>query len=236
MITNNDWVEAQVLEKIVETPEVTSLILKPDTFLEHKAGQHYELRLTSEDGYEAARPYSAAPTTGPAGTLQLTIQHVPNGEVSSYVHQDLKVGDKVDIRGPFGRFFVWDETDTMPILLIGGGSGIVPLGSILDAHQQSGSKVPMRLLYSAHTYEDIIYKKLFVGNPTVDITLSRDAPDEWHGHVGRLTPGLVESILQQFPTSPICYVCGMSPFVSAVNEALRTLGVPAASIKTERFG
>jgi len=235
-MTNNDWVEAQVVDIIQESPVVRSYILKPTHFLEHKAGQHYELRLRSEDGYEAARPYSAAPTTGPEGTVQLTIQHVPNGEVSSYVHNDLAVGDNVEIRGPFGRFFVWEPSNHSPILLIGGGSGIVPLASIFDAHEKSHVTTPMRVIYSSHTFDDIIYKDLFLHNDAVAITLTRDAPNDWHGQVGRLTESFIKDVLDQFETPPICYICGMSPFVSAVNEALQILGIPAASIKTERFG
>jgi ferredoxin-NADP reductase len=229
------WIEATVVDSITETPEVKSLILSSPDLLPHRAGQHYELRLTGEDGYQAARLYSGAPETDSKDTLRLTIQEVPDGEVTPYIHQTLAVGDKVEIRGPFGRFFVWRETDEQPVLLIGGGSGVIPLVSILEAHKRSGSATPMHLIYSSHTFDDIIYKDILLDNPSVTITLTTSAPKDWTGETGRISVPLLQNIIAGYPSSPIVYVCGMSRFVSAVNDALQTIGIPLSSIKTERF-
>jgi len=239
MTTSNiEWFEAKVLDIITESPEVRTYILQQPTLLPHVAGQHYELRLTGEDGYQAARLYSAAPSKpeDAQDILRLSIQLVPPGEVSPYVHDVLAVGDSVEIRGPFGRFFVWRPTDPAPVLLIGGGSGVIPLAAILQAHQNAKSEAPIRLLYSSHTYDDIIYKDTLLDNPNVTITITKDTREDWHGNTGRISLELLREQLAHFDTPPICYVCGMSPFVSAINDGLQELGIPLSSIRTERFG
>lgn len=236
MTTNIEWIEAKVVEIITESPEVNTYVLQSDAVLPHEAGQHFELRLTGEDGYQAARLYSAAPSENKPGVLRLSIQLVPPGEVSPYIHDVLAVGDSVEIRGPFGRFFVWRPTDPAPILLIGGGSGIIPLAAILQAHTNSNSEAPIRMLYSSRTYDDIIYKDSLVENPNITITLTQDEPENWAGKTGRISLELLREQLAHFDTSPICYVCGMSPFVSAINDGLQELGISLSSIRTERFG
>ena len=229
------WIEATVAAIDTETPEVKTVTLKSPQLLPGRAGQHYELRLTAEDGYQAARLYSGAPQGDSSDSLRLTIQKVPDGEVSPYIHDGLKVGDTVEIRGPFGRFFVWHEADEQPILLIGGGSGVIPLASILQAHKRSGSKVPIHLIYSSHTFDDIIYKDALLDNPQVTITLTSSAPKDWVGATGRVNLELIQSVIAGYPSLPTVYVCGMSPFVSAINDALQSIGIPLSSIKTERF-
>ena len=233
MADSNEWVEAKVVDITDENSTIKTYTFKTPRPFQNKAGQHYELRLTAEDGYQAARLYSAASTTDP---LKLTIQLVPNGEMTPYIHDILAVGDSVEIRGPFGRFFVWDESVQTPVLLIGGGSGIAPLATILQAHMQVKSDTPIHMLYSARTFDDILYKDVLVDNPNVTITLTAETPDDWQGKQGRISQSLLQELLQQFPEFPVVYVCGMSPFVSAVNDALQELGVPATLIKTERFG
>lgn len=235
-ISSNQWLEAKVIDIVTESPEVKTYVLQQDQVLSHEAGQHYELRLTGEDGYQAARLYSAAPTDDEKGILRLSIQLVATGEVTPYVHDVLAVGDSVEIRGPFGRFFVWHPSDPEPILLIGGGSGVIPLAAVLQAHANAESEAPIRLLYSSRTYDDILYKEFLIDNPNVTITLTKDDPEDWQGSTGRISLELLREQLAQFDTPPICYVCGMSPFVSAINDGLQELGISLSSIRTERFG
>jgi ferredoxin-NADP reductase len=161
---------------------------------------------------------------------------VPEGEVSPYVVEKLQEGDKVELRGPFGRFFVWDPQNTQPILLVGGGSGIIPMHSIYRAHQESKSSAPMQVLYSSHTYEDILFKEDFLSQTDVTITLTRDVPPDWQGKKGRVDLEELKLVLSSLPSQPLCYICGMSPFVNAISEGLESLGVPSTSIRTERFG
>lgn len=234
--SNNDWFIA-VVEKIInEAPLVNSYFFKTPHPIRHLAGQHYELRLTAENGYQAARLYSASTAGYGEKTLQLTVMDVPGGEVSPYIVEGLKEGDEIEIRGPFGRFFVWDPADTQPVLLIGGGSGVIPMHSIFTAHQKAESKAPMKLFYSSHTFEDILFKEDFLGSKDVTITLTKEQPEDWKGKSGRITQKDLEEIVTSFSEKPLCYVCGMTPFVSAVSAGLEALGIPASSIKTERFG
>lgn len=233
---SNDWFTATVESIIEESPAVKSFVFRTPRAINNLAGQHFELRLTAENGYQAARLYSATEPGNGDFTLKLTIMEVVNGEVSPYLHHTLEVGDEVEIRGPFGRFFTWSPEDTRPVLLIGGGSGIVPMHAILTAHEKTDAASKMKLLYSSHTYEDILYKEDFVDNPDVTITLSRQQPEGWEGKSGRITTDLIKEMVEKFSQSPVCYVCGMSAFVDAISEGLEIAGIPSTLIKTERFG
>ena len=235
-ISNNTWQEAVIQNIVEETPNVKTYSLKLPEAVHHVAGQHYELQLTSEDGYQAARPYSAASTATNMPLLELTIQHVPDGEVSSYVYDSLQVGDSVEVRGPFGKFFTWDETNTRPILLIAGGSGVVPMRSILASHKAAGAETTMHLIYSTHSFDDIIYKPDFLETNQVTITLTKNTSSVWTGPTGRINKELFIKTLETFAQTPLCYVCGMNTFVSAATDILQELGVPVGDIKTERFG
>lgn len=236
-ISNVTWVEADVISTENESRGVTSYVLLPTHLMPHLPGQHFELRLTGEDGYRAARLYSAASDHGlENGQLRLTIQNVPDGEVSSYVNSSLKAGDKVEVRGPFGRFFTWKPSDPRPVLLIGGGSGVIPLVAMLTKHAETQSSIPMKLLYSTRTFDDVLYKQRLLKNGMVTITLTAPQQNDWAGETGRISLPLLQRLLDEYDEPPLCYVCGMSPFVSAVNEGLQALGVPLSSIKTERFG
>jgi ferredoxin-NADP reductase len=199
-------------------------------------GQHYEIRLTSEDGYQAARLYSAASVAVGEKTLELTIALLPGGEVSPYMHEQARTGDQIELRGPLGKFFVWKADAPDPVLLIGGGSGVVPLRCMLQAHQLTGSRGPMRLVYSARSYDEIIYKSELLHNRSVAITLTGDAPADWLGGRGRVDTHLLSRELQALPTTPLCYICGATPFVEAMADMLLSLGVPPVRILTERFG
>ena len=234
--TNNDWFEATVEKARVESPEVHSYVFKTPRPIHHLGGQHYELRLTAENGYQAARLYSASLPGNGENQLTLTIMKVPGGEVSPYVIDELKEGDHVEIRGPFGQFFIWNPEDTQPVFLIGGGSGIIPMRAMYEAYTHSKSKADMKVLYSSHTYEDILFKDDFLNKSDVTITLTRSSPEEWSGKKGRITLAELKEILDTFPVTPLCYICGMTSFVNAVSEGLEELGVSMDSIKTERFG
>lgn len=235
-ISNNEW-QVAIVEKIIEeTPNVKTYSFMLPKPAHHIAGQHYELRLSAGNGYQAARPYSASSNAQDMPLLNLTIQHVPEGEVTTYLNDSLKVKDALEIRGPFGKFFTWTEENTQPILLIGGGSGIVPLHSIFASYQVANTKSEMQLVYSARTFKDIIFKDDFLNSPNVKITLTQNDSDGWAGATGRVNTALFAKTLESFSCTPLCYVCGMNPFVSAVTDMLQELGVPIDKIKTERFG
>ena len=230
------WREATITAITDETPTVKTFTFSFSSPIIHLPGQHYEIRLTSEDGYQAARLYSAASIATGDSTLQLTVALLPGGEVSPYLHDQARVGDKVEIRGPLGKFFVWRPDIPDPVLLVGGGSGVVPLRCMLASHRESGALAPMHLLYSARSFAEIIYKRELVGQTNVYITLTGDTPVEWQGGRGRLDAAVLGQALHALPTAPICYICGATPFVEAMANILLDLGVPAARIKAERFG
>lgn len=234
--SNNEWFEATVDSITIESPMVKTFTFATPFPIHNQAGQHFELRLTAENGYQAARLYSAVQAGSGEHSLKLTIMNVPNGEVSPYVTEQLAVGDNVEIRGPFGKFFTWTPEDEEPILLIAGGSGVVPMHAIFTAHQQSQSHSAMKLLYSSHTFDDILYKDTFLDNPDVTITLTKEQTETWAGKTGRLTGTMLNSVIANLPSAPTCYVCGMTRFVDAVTELLEASGIPSTSIKTERFG
>jgi len=235
VITNNTWLVATVEKISIESPMVKSYFFRMPQPVNHLAGQHYELRLTAENGYQAARLYSAAAASDGSTLLQLSIMDVVDGEVSPYIFKQLKVGDEVEIRGPFGKYFVWSPEETRPILLVGGGSGVVPMHSMLSSHQKSGTTTPMKLLYSARHYDDILFKDDFLSSDDVIITLTQEQSKDWTGNTGRINSEMLSKVLEGL-TSPLCYICGMSPFVDAVSNGLIELGVASENIKTERFG
>lgn len=234
--SNNTWFAAAVKTVTVESPHVKTFTFTAPHPIHNLAGQHFELRLTAENGYQAARLYSAATANNGTPSITLTIMDVPDGEVSPYLTHNLAVGDQVELRGPFGKFFVWSENVTEPVLLIGGGSGVVPMHAFLSAHKETDSSQPMHLIYSARRYEDILYKDEFINNPRVTITLTQEVPSTWDGQAGRITPELIKRQLDTFNSAPLCYICGMTSFVDAMTKALQSFGVPAGRIKTERFG
>ncbi len=237
-----DWRVGTVTHIRSEAPGLRSYSFAFDTPVEHEAGQHYEIRLTAEDGYQAARLYSAAmPANGSGNTLQLTIALMPYGEISPYLFNHVRSGSQLEIRGPLGKYFTWSETDPHPILLIGGGTGVVPLRAIRIAHQQCCSDAPIRLLYSVGTYQDMAYKyELFPehGVPPADITMTftSRAPAGWQGYTRRIDKRMIKDLLESYKTPPHAYVCGPTPMVEGVATMLVAAGLDFATIKTERFG
>jgi ferredoxin-NADP reductase len=206
-------------------------------WLEHRAGQHLDIRLTAEDGYRAEREYSIA--SAPGEQVAITVERLEDGEVSPYLTEELRQGDAVELRGPLGGYFVWDPQDGGPLLLVAGGSGIVPLRAIIRHRDRSGSDVPVRLLYSSRSLEDVIYRDELDHNPDgVEVvhTLTRSQPAGWTGHLRRVDRDLLAEIAWPAEENPLAYVCGPTSFVETVASGLVELGYPGGRIKTERFG
>jgi ferredoxin-NADP reductase len=227
---------------VYEAPGLRSYTFAFDTPVKHDAGQHYEIRLTAADGYQAARLYSAAmPANGTANTLELTIALMPDGEVSSYIFNHVKVGSQIEIRGPLGRYFVWTPEQKDPVLLVGGGTGVIPLRCMRLEYQQATSTIPMKLIYSARTYIDTAYKyELFPqgGEPSEDVvmTFTEEPPVGWEGYTRRIDAAILDEVLASFPQEPRAYVCGTTPLVENVTQLLVRGGLNPAKISAERFG
>jgi ferredoxin-NADP reductase len=229
-----------VLELVEETPRCKSLLLDAPSWPGHVAGQHVDVRLTAEDGYQAQRSYSIA--SGPEDTdLVLTIERLEDGEVSPYLVDELRPGDELELRGPIGGYFVWEQGFGGPLLLVAGGSGIVPFRAMLRHRGAVSGRISVRVLYSARSLEEVIYRDELLGiaaDDAVDvrISLTREWREDWPGHRGRITPELLEAEAWSPQQRPLMYVCGPSGFVEAIAEALVRAGHDPARIRTERFG
>jgi ferredoxin-NADP reductase len=228
-----------VVGNTIETPRVHSLLLDVPDWPGHLAGQHVDVRLTSEDGYQAQRSYSIA--SGPEDQrLMLTIERLEEGEVSPYLSDALKSGDALELRGPIGGYFVWHEPLGGPLLLLAGGSGVVPFRSILRHHAATRSKVPVRLLYSARRFAEVIYReeleRLAANGVDVTLTLTREWPDGWTGYRRRIDPDLLREIAWPPSENPLVYACGPTSFVETAANTLVSLGYQPTRIRTERFG
>jgi ferredoxin-NADP reductase len=233
------WQLADVLDVVVETARVKTLLVDVPAWRGHRAGQHVDVRLTAEDGYQAERSYSIA--SAPSGThVELTVERLEDGEVSPYLTDELRPGDKLELRGPIGGYFVWEPAFGGPVLLVGGGSGVVPLMAMIRQRAAAGSYVDMRLLYSSRSWDDVIYGnelgRLAGGGLTVAHTLTRSQPDGWTGYGARVNAEMLAEVGPASTERPHVYTCGPTPFVEAVAEALVELGHEPQLIKTERFG
>jgi ferredoxin-NADP reductase len=230
------WEQADVVELVDETPHVRTIVLDPPDWQGHRAGQHVDVRLTAEDGYQAQRSYSIA--SAPEDEhLAITVERLDDGEVSPYLTDELRPGDTLELRGPIGGYFVWEEPLGGPLLLLAGGSGVVPFRSMLRHHAAVGSTVPARLLYSARTLADVIYRdELAAQAADVRFTLTREAPEDWSGYRGRIDVDLLREVAWPPKERPLTYVCGPTPFVEAAAGTLVELGHEAGRIRTERFG
>jgi ferredoxin-NADP reductase len=235
------WRLAEVVQIVVETPRVHTVMLEVPGWEGHHAGQHVDVRLTAEDGYQAARSYSiASPPEDPQ--LSLTIEELDNGEVSPYLVEALRQGDQIELRGPIGGYFRWDVSMGGPLLLVAGGSGIVPLMAMIRHRAAAGSRIPTRLLYSSRSFEDIIYReeleRLAAADETLQVihTLTRSQPAGWAGYRRRVDLPLLEEVAWQAEERPLIYVCGPTPFVETVATDLLTLRHEPTRVKTERFG
>jgi ferredoxin-NADP reductase len=223
-----------------ETPQVRSILLELPDREPHRAGQHVDVRLTAEDGYQAQRSYSIASAPEDPG-LVLTVERLDDGEVSPYLTEVLEDGDELELRGPIGGYFVWEESHGGPLLLIAGGSGVVPFRAMLRHHRAVGSTVPVRLVVSARRLDSVIYREelaRLAERPGVDlvVTLTREHPLGWDGRTGRIDGALLDEVAWRPTERPLVYVCGPTGFVESAAEALVALGHDAARIRTERFG
>jgi ferredoxin-NADP reductase len=243
------WRSATVIDVVQETSDTRTFVLDVPGWPGHRAGQHVDVRLTAEDGYRAERSYSIASPPEEAH-LALTIERLDDGEVSTYLFDDLRSGDELELRGPIGGYFVWDVATGGPLLLVGGGSGIVPLMAMLRHRDRALAaagavvrhQLPVRLLYSSRRWESVIYRDELArladkdGALEVTHTLTRDAPDGWTGFRRRIDRAMLEAVAWPPSERPRVYVCGPTPLVEAVGTNLVELGHPAALVKMERFG
>lgn len=235
------WRVARLIEARDETPTARTLVLDVPGWPGHLAGQHVDVRLTADDGYTAQRSYSiAAPADG--DRVELTVQRVPDGEVSPYLTEVFAKGDPVELRGPVGGWFVWRPADTAPVLLVAGGSGIVPLMAMVRARRAAGSRVPFRLIYSVRTPSDVYYadelRRRARDDGGLDVTYAytRAVPDGWREPPRRLGVAAVNTAGWPPDLEPACFVCGPTGFVEAVADILVALGHDPRRVRTERFG
>jgi ferredoxin-NADP reductase len=233
------WTLAEVVELVPETPRVTTIVLEVPGWPGHRPGQHVDVRLTAEDGYQAQRSYSIA-SAPEDGRLALTVERLADGEVSPYLTDVLQAGDRLELRGPVGGYFVWDASLGGPLFLVAGGSGVVPLMAMLRHRAAAGSEVPARLLFSSRTWEDVIYRDELerLAGDGLDVlhTLTRSQPDGWAGYARRVDAELLREAAWPPGERPQTFVCGPTSFVESVAGGLVELGHDPATIKTERFG
>jgi ferredoxin-NADP reductase len=231
------WQVAKVGAVAAETASVRTVTLDVPDWPGHRAGQHLDIRLTAEDGYVAERSYSIA--SAPGEPVAITVERLDDGEVSPYLTEELRAGDDLELRGPIGGYFVWEPEDGGPLLLLAGGSGIVPLRSILRHRERTASTVPVRLLYSSRTLDDVIYQAE-LDQPASDVevvyTLTRHQPPGWAGYTRRVDAAVLAQVAWPAAATPLAYVCGPTNFVEAVSQALVQGGYPPQRVKTERFG
>lgn len=235
------WRVADVVSGVRETETSRTIGLRVDGLMGNLAGQHIDIRLTADDGYTAVRSYSVA-TASMDEIIEITVDELANGEVSPYLVRDLAVGDQLEIRGPVGGWFVWRPTNPNPVQLIAGGSGVVPLMSMIRAHEASENPSTFRLLYSLKSPEAGFYREelrtLSQQSPklTIDYVYTRNVPQGWPTAPKRLTAETLLANVLPAAATPDTFVCGQTVFVETVAEWLVQAGYPAASIKTERFG
>jgi len=233
------WQIAEVVDVVAETPRVKTIAFDVPGWPGHRAGQHVDIRLTAEDGYQAERSYSIA--SAPDGErLELTVERLDDGEVSPYLTDELRAGDQIELRGPVGGYFVWEPSQGGPVLLAGGGSGVVPLMAMVRLRAAISGDVEMRLLLSSRGWDDVIYRdeleRLNGDSLTVVHALTRSQPPGWTGFARRVDAEMLAEVGPSPAERPHVYVCGPTPFVEVVAEALVQLGHEPRQVKTERFG
>jgi ferredoxin-NADP reductase len=223
------WQIGTVTRVKEETPRVKTFRIELPMWMAHLPGQHYDVRLTAPDGYQAQRSYSVASSPLDEGEIELTIDRLDDGEVSPYFHDVVVEGDQVEIRGPFASYFVWRGES--PALLIGGGSGVVPLMAILRHRRRTMPELPMALVYSVRSAEEVIYADE-LGEETT-LTFTREPPPDWTGHTGRIDAELIRSAGL---ADGMVFVCGTNGFVESAVELVLADGVDPRKVRTERFG
>ena len=236
------WQLGEVLATQAETARTTSIRLSLPTGMGHRAGQHVDVRLTAQDGYQAERSYSIASPPEEAPRVTLTVERLDDGEVSPYLSEELRIGDKLELRGPIGGYFVWEANIGDPLLLVAGGSGIVPLMAMLRHRAAASSTVATRLLYSSRSLEDVIYRdeldELMKSSTMLEVvqTLTRAQPPGWTGYHRRIDTEMLREVAWPAEQRPLAFICGPTPFVETAAASLVELGHEPGRIKTERFG
>ncbi|MET0447700.1 MAG: ferredoxin reductase [Aeromicrobium sp.] len=229
------WLVGTVVETRTETPSGRSLVIEVPDWPGNVAGQHVDVRLTAPDGYQATRSYSLA-SADDSTRVQLAVDRLPDGEVSPYLVDGVEVGDQLELRGPLGGWFVWRPTETRPVQLIAGGSGVVPLVAMLRARAAAGTAAPMRLLYSVRSPGDRFFADELEALDGIDYAYTRQAPDGFPRPPGRVTADDLARLTIPASENPAVFVCGPTGFVETVARALVDLGHDPLQVKTERFG
>jgi ferredoxin-NADP reductase len=236
------WQLATLKEIKEETPDVKTFSFTLENWTQHRPGQHYDIRLTAPDGYQAQRSYSIASEPERSGEIDLTVERLDDGEVSTYLHDVLVPGDQIEVRGPIGGYFVWEAEMGGPLLLVGGGSGIVPLMAMVRHRARSRSTVPTRVLYSVRSPDDVIYfeelmqRRAFDDGLEIIYTFTRSQPADWTGYARRIDNQMLAEVAGPLGDHTLAYVCGPTSLVEAVANGLVEAGIPAGRIRTERFG
>jgi ferredoxin-NADP reductase len=230
-----DWRSARIAEIVRETDKAATLVLDVNGWTGHRAGQHVDVRLTADDGYRAQRSYSIA--SAPEDGLQITVERLDDGEVSPWFVDVAHAGDAFEVRGPFGGWFVWEASQGGPLLLIAGGSGLVPLMSMLRHRRKAHSRAPARVLVSARDPDDVLYRtELSTTGAELVFTYTRRAPEGWTGYTKRVDREILAAAAYPPDAGGRTYVCGPTAFVESVANDLVALGHDPANIRTERFG
>ena len=235
------WRIGEVVETSPDTTRTKSLFLEVPGWEGHRAGQHVDVRLTAEDGYQAQRSYSIA-SAPEDGRVELLIERLDDGEVSPYLTDELRAGDGLELRGPIGGWFAWDDWEGGPLLLVAGGSGIAPLMAMIRHRRAAGNDTPVRLLFSSRSYEDIIFReeleRLAADDDPLEIihTLTRSTPPGWEGYDRRIDEEMLAEVAFSPDEGPLAFVCGPTPLVETVATALVGLDHDPMRVKTERFG
>lgn len=237
-----DWQLATVSSTRDETATVRTFTLGLPGWAGHRPGQHVDLRLTAEDGYSVERSYSIASEPERAGEVDVTVERIPGGEVSPFLHEVVVPGDRLEVRGPIGGYFVWEAALGGPLLLVAGGSGVVPLMAMARHRARAGITIPTRLVFSSRTYDEVIYRdelgSLAAAGNGFDVihTLTRGQPPGWTGFTRRIDEAMLADALEPLGASTRAYACGPTALVEIVANALVRLGLPPDRIRTERFG
>jgi ferredoxin-NADP reductase len=241
-VSRIDWRIATVTGVRDETPTVRSFTLGLPDWSGHRPGQHLDLRLTAEDGYSVERSYSIASEPERGAEIDITVERIPDGEVSPFLHDVVVPGDRLEVRGPIGGYFVWEAAQGGPLLLVAGGSGVVPLMAMLRHRQRAGSTVPTRLLFSSRHFEEIIYRdeldRLAADADGLEVlhTLTRSQPADWTGYDRRIDGRMLAEVLEPLGVGARVFICGPTALVEVAANALIRLGLPADRVRTERFG
>ena len=236
------WQLATVTEIRDETPTVRTLTLGLPGWPGHRPGQHVDLRLTAEDGYSVERSYSIASEPERDGEVDITVERIPDGEVSPFLHDVVVNGDRLEVRGPIGGYFVWEAALGGPLLLVAGGSGVVPLMAMARHRHAVGSQVPARLLFSSRHQEEIIYRDeldaLAAADDGFEVihTLTRSRPARWTGFDRRIDDRMLADVIEPLGVGSRVYICGPTALVEVAANALVRLGLPPDRVRTERFG